>query len=62
MNIDIVMSPNPKRIKKFINADGTISDGGIEENIARSNQFGGNPPTNTIPKQAETGEGEIKND
>lgn len=35
MNVDIVQSPNLKKIKQFINADGTISEGGFEENLGR---------------------------
>jgi hypothetical protein len=32
----VVMSPNPKVTKVFMNPNGTITEGGVEENINRS--------------------------
>jgi len=44
--MSVVMSPNPKRIKVFLNGNGTVTPGGVEENLGRGFSFGGNPPAN----------------
>jgi len=58
--INVVMSPNPKRIKVFLNANGQITPGGVEENLTGSNRLGGNPPTNTTPERDESKNGKTE--
>lgn len=60
MNIDIVQSPNPKRIKQFLNADGTLSEGGYEENLARGNTGWGNQNANPATERTESETEEAK--